>query len=81
MSFLFNKEGRVIQNPGDGMASCIRQNAPGHYAWLQYDQVLSRYGWSNDGAHDGENVIMRYGGADRVAFQMVRNRVLESRSR
>ena len=39
-------------------------------------QVLSRYGWSNDGAHEGENVIMRYGAANKVAFQMVKNRVL-----
>lgn len=77
MSFLFNKDGRVIQIQEYGMASLHNSRTrQGITLGSNMTQVLSRYGWSNDGAHSGENVIMRYGGADKVAFQMVRNRVL-----
>ena len=40
------------------------------------NQVLRTYGWSNDGANDGRNVIMRFGGEDKVAFQLVNNVVV-----
>jgi hypothetical protein len=77
MSFLFNKEGRVIQIQEYGIASMHSgKTRQGITLGSNMTQVLSRYGWSNDGAHDGENVIMRYGGADKVAFQMVKNKVL-----
>lgn len=77
MSFLFNKEGRVIQIQEYGNTSLhAGKTRQGIVLGSNMTQVLSRYGWSNDGAHDGDNVIMRYGGANKVAFQMVRNRVL-----
>lgn len=77
MSFLFNKEGRVIQIQEYGWASLPGgKTRQGIALGSNMTQVLSRYGWSNDGAHDGTNVIMRYGGANKVAFQMVKNTVL-----
>ncbi|MCW3094474.1 MAG: hypothetical protein JWL77_92 [Chthonomonadaceae bacterium] len=77
LSFLFNKDGRVIQIQEYGVASLHSgKTRQGIALGSNMTQVLSRYGWSNDGAHDGENVIMRYGDSDKVAFQMVRNRVL-----
>ena len=77
MSFLFNKDGRVIQIQEYGGTSLHSgKTRQGIMLGSNMTQVLSRYGWSNDGAHEGENVIMRYGAANKVAFQMVKNRVL-----
>lgn len=77
ISFLFNKEGRVIQIQEYGTTSLHNGHTrQGIMLGSNMGQVLARYGWSNDGAHDGENVIMRYGGQNRVAFQMVKNKVM-----
>lgn len=43
---------------------------------MQMRDVIAHYGWSLSGAHDGENVIMRFGGSHRIAFQLVQNRIL-----
>ncbi len=77
MSFLFNKKGQVIQIQEYGVSSLHgSKTRQGIMLGSNMTQVLGRYGWSNDGAHDGENVIMRYGESDKVAFQMVKNKVL-----
>ena len=38
--------------------------------------VLRNYGWSDDGANDGRNMIMRFGNEHKVAFQLVNNTVV-----
>ncbi len=38
--------------------------------------ILRNYGWSNDGVNDGKKFIMRFGGEDKIAFQMVNNVVV-----
>jgi len=77
MSFLFNKKGQVIQIQEYGSQTLHNGHTrQGIALGSNMTQVLSKYGWSNDGAHSGDNVTMRYGGANKVAFQMVHNRVL-----
>jgi hypothetical protein len=77
-SFLFNKEGRVIQiqeyGPYDILPGGRTQRGVGLGSGM--DQVLKNYGWSNDGAHDGQVVILRYGKDRKVAFQLSKNKVL-----
>jgi len=83
-AFVFNKKGEVIQigeygpRPLYKMSSKTRQ---GIDLGAIMGQVIARYGWSFDGAHDGENVILRYSGSNqylsaKIAFQVVKNRVL-----
>jgi len=77
MSFLFNKKGQVIQIQEYGAQTLHNGHTrQGIALGSNMTQVLSKYGWSNDGAHSGDNVTMRYGGSNKVAFQMVHNRVL-----
>jgi hypothetical protein len=77
-SFLFNKDGRVIQIQEYG----YDKNHKGSKTRLgvglgsSFNTVLRNYGWSNDGANDGQNMIMRFGGEDKVAFQLVKNVVV-----
>jgi hypothetical protein len=77
-SFLFNKDGRVIQIQEYGYdqkhkGSKTRMNVG---LGSNLNTVLRTYGWSNDGANDGQNMIMRYGGENKVAFQLVKNVVV-----
>jgi hypothetical protein len=77
-SFLFNKDGRVIQVQEYG----YDKNHKGGKTRLgvglgsSLNQVLRTYGWSNDGSNEGRNMIMRYGGEDKIAFQLVNNVVV-----
>ncbi len=74
-AFLFNKDGRVIQIQEYGYkgGSATRQ---GIALGSGLGTLIQRYGWSNDGTNDGTNLIMRYGGDRKVAFQLVENRVV-----
>ena len=77
-SFLFNKDGRVIQVQEYGHDKLHRASKTrmGVTLGSGLNTVLRTYGWSNDGANDGANVIMRYGGDNKVAFQLVNNLVV-----
>ena len=79
-SFLFNKEGRVIQIQAYGQKPAPKIVAPrsalGITLGTDFGQVIRKYGWSNDGEHSGNYVVMRYGKTDRIAFQSRNNRVL-----
>lgn len=78
LSFLFNKEGRVIQIQEYGHDKKRRAGKTklGITLGSNMNQVLRGYGWSNDGENDGSNVILRYGGERKVAFQLVNNIVV-----
>jgi hypothetical protein len=79
-SFLFNKEGRVIQIQAYGQQPAPKIAAPrsaqGITLGSDFGLVIRKYGWSNDGEHSGDYVVMRYGKLDRIAFQSRHNRVL-----
>jgi hypothetical protein len=85
-SFLFNKEGKVIQIQAYGQKPASKIVAPrsaqGITLGTDFGQVISKYGWSNDGEHSGDYVVMRYsqedryGRKDRIAFQSRHNKVL-----
>ncbi|HLJ55514.1 MAG TPA: hypothetical protein VKT77_10790, partial [Chthonomonadaceae bacterium] len=77
-SFLFNKDGRVIQVQEYGFDPAHKSGKTHRGIGLgsSFNQVLHTYGWSMDGLNDGRNMIMRFGGEDKVAFQLVDNRVL-----
>jgi hypothetical protein len=79
-SFLFNKEGRVIQIQAYGSKPdpklVVPRTAQGITLGSDLGQIIKRYGWSNDGEHDGDYVVLRYGVRNRVAFQTRRNKVL-----
>jgi len=77
-AFLFNKDGRVIQiqeygwAPGKG--STVTRQGVGLGSSL--GQVIRRYQWSNDGDHFGDQITLRYGGKQRLGFQLIRNKVV-----
>ena len=77
-SFLFNKDGRVIQVQEYGHDQHHKggKTRMGVGLGSGLNQILHLYGWSNDGANDGKNVIMRFGGEEKVAFQLVNNVVV-----
>jgi hypothetical protein len=79
-SFLFNKDGRVIQIQAYGYKPAGKIVAPrtaqGITLGTPLGQVIRRYGWSNDGSQDGDYVVLRYGGHDQVAFQSRHNKVI-----
>lgn len=79
-AFLFNKDGKVIQiqeygwkDDGKTGGSKTRQ---GVGLGTTLGTVLQKYGWSNDGDRNGNNLVMRYGGRDRLALQLVKNAVV-----
>lgn len=79
-AFLFNKDGKVIQiqeygwkDDGKTTGSKTRQ---GVGLGASLGTVLHKYGWSNDGDRNGNNLVMRYGGRDRLAIQLVKNAVV-----
>ena len=78
-SFLFNREGRVIQIQEYGWNGGARTRQ-GIGLSSRLVDIIQRYGWSNDGEHFNEGghekVTMRYGGSHRVAFQLVDNKVV-----
>jgi hypothetical protein len=79
-SFLFDKEGKVIQIQAYGQQPSPKIVAPrsaqGITLGTDFGQVIRKYGWSNDGEHAGDYVVMRYGKEDRIAFQSRHNKVL-----
>ncbi len=79
-SFLFNKQGRVIQIQAYGLKDSPKEMAPrtaeGITLGSSLGEIISRYGWSNDGEHNGDYIALRYGGRFRVAFQLRHNHVL-----
>ena len=86
-AFLFNKQGRVIQIQAHGFRprpnTPVAKNMPtavtaqGVTLGMQLGAVLKNYGWSNDGEHVGDYVVLRYGmGQDRVAFQSLHNEIV-----
>jgi len=79
-SFLFNKEGHVIQIQAYGEKPDAKIVAPrtarGITLGSDLGAVIRKYGWSNDGETTGDYVLMRYGKRDRIAFQTIHNKVL-----
>ncbi len=86
MAFVFNRVGQIIQIGEYGpkklmkMHGVLVPNAGATRRGLvlgnSMGSVIGKYGWSLDGAHSGDNVILRFGHSDRVAFQMVHNAIL-----
>jgi hypothetical protein len=86
MAFVFNRVGQIIQIGEYGprkLNSMNKHPVPlagatrrGLTLGNSMGSVIGRYGWSLDGAHDGANVIMRFGGKNKIAFQVVNNAVL-----
>jgi hypothetical protein len=74
-SFLLNKEGRVIQIQEYGWkgGSKTRQ---GIGLGSTLGQIIQKYGWTNNGEPAGEDLTLRYGGRNKVAFQLVKNKVV-----
>jgi len=82
-AFLFNKDGRVIQIQAFGynpkkknVVPVLPQTAQGIRLESTLGQVLKKYGWSSDGEHVGEYVVLRYGDKKRVAFQSLKNKIV-----
>ena len=77
-SFLFNKDGRVIQVQEYGYDKNHKggKTKKGVALGSNLSTVLRSYGWSNEGTRSGDNLMMRYGRQFRVAFQMVKNTVV-----
>lgn len=75
-SFTFNKEGRVIQIQEYGFYDGGKTK-DGVGLGSSLGDVLRIYGFSNDGER-GENdkLTLRYGGTNRMAFQLTGNKVL-----
>ncbi len=86
MAFVFNRNGQVIQIGEYGPRKMEKFNkvaVPNGGATRKgvalggsLGTVIGKYGFSLDGAHDAENVIMRFGHGPKIAFQMVNNAVL-----
>ena len=74
-SFLFNKEGKVIQIQQYGYTGGGK-TLQGVGLGSTLGQVLGRYGMSNEGNRVGEMAQMAYGGGEQVVFQLLRNRVI-----
>ena len=90
-AFLLNKQGQVIQIQAHGYKpdpkAPTARTAKGITLGAPFGAILKDYGWSSDGEHVGEYLVMRYdsreqigGGHGRLAFQLMRNQVVESRS-
>jgi hypothetical protein len=82
-AFLFNNQGRVIQIqqygfPADKTGKPTRgtfKTAQGITLGSSAKEVIQRYGFSTDGERAGEVLTLRYGGRQRLAFQLFENRV------
>ncbi len=77
-SFLFNKDGRVIQiqEYGHDQKRKGDRTRKGVGLGSNLNNVLKQYGWSNEGTRSGDNLVMKYGSQYRVAFQLVKNNVI-----
>jgi hypothetical protein len=79
-SFLFNKQGRVIQiqaygdKPQPHMVN--PRTAEGITFGSSLGTVVQRYGWSNSGTNNGTYVQLEYGLHNRIAFQLSDNHVV-----
>jgi hypothetical protein len=86
IAFVFNRVGQIIQIGEYGpkklqkMHGVLVPNAGATRRGLvlgnSMGAVIGKYGWSLDGAHSADNVILRFGRRDKVAFQMVHNSIL-----
>jgi hypothetical protein len=74
-SFLFNKEGRVIQIQEYGLKGTYTTHQ-GIGLGSSLGQIIQRYGWSNNGSPNDEDLILRYGSRHQLAFQLVKNKVV-----
>ena len=75
-AFTFNKEGRVIQIQEYGFYDGGKTQA-GIGLGAPLGAVIRAYGFSTDGERgDNDKLTLRYGGTNRLAFQMVSNKVL-----
>jgi hypothetical protein len=76
-SFLFNKDGRVIQIQEYGwkMGRGCTPTRQGIGLGTPLAQIIRRYGWSDDGEKSGATMTLRYGSTQRLGFQLVRNSV------
>ncbi len=77
-SFLFNKDGRVIQiqEYGHDQKRKGDRTRKGVGLGSNLNSVLKQYGWSSEGTRSGDNLVMKYGNQYRVAFQLVKNNVI-----
>ena len=86
-AFLINKQGQVIQIQAHGYKpdpkTPTARTAKGITLGAPFGAILKDYGWSSDGEHIGEYLVMRYdsrekigGGHGRLAFQVMRNQVV-----
>jgi hypothetical protein len=86
-AFLLNKQGQVIQIQAHGYKPDAKaptaRTAKGITLGAPFGSILKNYGWSSDGEHIGEYLVMRYdshervgGGHGRLAFQVMRNQVV-----
>ncbi len=79
-SFLFDRKGHVIQiqaygyKPASGIVA--PRTAEGITLGASLADVIRRYGWSSDGDHSGDYVVLRYGAPDQIAFQSRHNQVI-----
>ena len=75
-SFLFNKDGRVIQIQEYGFSEGGKTVA-GVGLGDSLGRVLSTYGWSNDGDRTPDDKLtMRYGTSEKLVFQIVKNQIV-----
>ena len=75
-AFLFNKDGRVIQIQEYGFYDGGKTQA-GIGLGSSLGSVIRAYGFSTDGERtDNDKLTLRYGGTNRLAFQMISNKVL-----
>jgi hypothetical protein len=74
-SFLFNKEGKVIQISLFGYKGGNRTRR-GIGLGSSLGQVIRQYRWSNDGYRVGDNMLLKYGGTQQLAFQLSKNQVV-----
>ncbi len=87
-SFLFNKQGQVIQIQAYGYKPNLKvpvnaRTAKGIALGSSMGSVLKNYGWSSDGEHVGDFVVLRYdsrdrlpGGHGKLALQIQHNQVV-----
>ena len=75
-AFMFNKAGRVIQIQEYGFSQGGKTKA-GVGLGSSLGDVLGKYGFSNDGERaENDKLTLRYGGTNRMAFQIINNQVL-----
>jgi hypothetical protein len=79
-SFLFNRQGHVIQIQAYGYKAVSNlpaaRTAEGITLGASLGDVIRRYGWSSDGEHTGDYVVLRYGAPDQLAFQSRHNQII-----